>query len=131
MPCFEVKTWIVGLDNDQEIRLATALAQVFSDFLDSIDIAKKSEKTRRRYLNALDGLGGYLVADVFNHDNYEHSIDAFDLLNQTIYPDDGPLIFQDVSWQNEVDVVCRKLYKYLHKKKKFLSTHDLSHLHRH
>ena len=33
MPCFEVKTWIVGLDNDREIRLETALAQVFSDFL--------------------------------------------------------------------------------------------------
>ena len=61
-------------------------------------------------------LGGYLVEQAISGDDPGKTAD--DLLSEHIGPDDGPLIFQDnESWQDEVDMVCRKIYK--HMKKKF------------
>ena len=41
-----------------------------------------------------------------------------ELLEEYIGPDEGPLVHQDdETWQNELDTVCRKIYKYMQKKR--------------
>ena len=43
---------------------------------------------------------------------------AYEMLSEYVGPDDGPLIYHhNEDWQNEVDMVCRKIYKQINKKR--------------
>jgi len=75
---------------------------------------KKSKTTRNRYSNSLHALGGYLVERAISTEDSDKT--ANELLYEYISPDDGPLIYHDnEDWQDELDMVCRKIYKHIKK----------------
>ena len=110
-----INDWIIGENTQREKEISSVLVKCFIEFWEKQSFEIKSKATINRYYNSLHALGGYIV---------EHSIEddclsktAIELLNESIGHDDGPLIYQDnENWQNELDMVCRKLYKYIQKK---------------
>lgn len=108
-----IEDWKIDENTSREVRIAEELLQVFSDFWEAYELDRKSKTTRNRYAAALHSLGGYLTENsVTEKEDLDKS--SADLLAEYVGPEDGPLIFLDhESWQNEIDMVCRKLYKYL------------------
>lgn len=112
-PCPDWKTnWICGIDVKKENELADSFIFVFSRFWLDLKIDNKSKKTQRRYSNALKSLGGYLIKQAVSHD--ELNCPPLNLLMNSLTPFEGPLIyFDNEAWQDEIDLVCRKLYKHI------------------
>ena len=109
-----IKDWECGINHQRETKLAQELIFLFNDFLKSIKIATKSKSTRLRYKNSLHALGGHIIGNSISDNDKEN---ALTLLFKSITPYDGPLIYTDnEKWQKEIDLVCRKLFKYLDQK---------------
>ena len=107
-----INDWHIGVKPSKETAIAADLLDFFLDFWDKMNIDEKSKTTKNRYSSALHALGGYLVEQAISDDDQDKT--AGDLLLEYIGPDDGPLIFHDnESWQNEVDLVCRKICKHM------------------
>ncbi len=65
------------------------------------------------------GIFFLIDASLSENNEPEFSMTAEELLDEYISEDDGPLIFMDnEAWQNEIDTVCRKLYKFLNNAKR-------------
>jgi hypothetical protein len=110
-----INDWYIGVKSSRENAIAADLLNLFMDFWDKLKLDEKSKTTRNRYSASLHALGGYLVEQAISDDDLDKT--AGDLLSEYIGPDVGPLIFQDnESWQDEVDMVCRKIYKHMKKK---------------
>ena len=108
-----IHDWKVGINNEREKAVSQELVTLFAAFLEETGIYQKSKKTQYRYESSLHALGGFLVEKAVWGDEDKTTRE---LLTKYVDPYEGPLIFQDKeSWQEEVDMVCRKLYKYLHK----------------
>lgn len=106
-----IKDWKIGLDRLRENEIAADLVDFFSDFWEKEKLEQKSKTTRTRYSGALHALGGYLVEQAISEDESDKT--AHELLAEYLGPFDGPLIYHDnEDWQDELDMVCRKLYKY-------------------
>lgn len=108
-----IEDWEIGENTSREVRISEELLQVFSNFWEAQKLDQKSKTTRNRYSAALHSLGGYLTEKaVYEKGNLDKS--SADLLAEYVGPQEGPLICVDhESWQNEIDIVCRKLCKYL------------------
>nr|VFJ46487.1 MAG: hypothetical protein BECKFW1821A_GA0114235_101310 [Candidatus Kentron sp. FW]VFJ47981.1 MAG: hypothetical protein BECKFW1821B_GA0114236_100366 [Candidatus Kentron sp. FW] len=109
-----IDDWRIGMKPSTEGELAGDLLKFFTDFWDRQKLDEKSKTTRNRYAGSLHALGGHLVECSIFDDDVDKSL--HDLLFECVGPDGGPLIFpDDESWQNEVDMVCRKIYKHMKK----------------
>lgn len=106
-----IDEWRCGLDPSRENAIALDLLKLFRDFWEQQKLDGKSKTTRNRYAGALHALGGYLVERAVREDGLDKT--AGDLLFEHVTPLEGPLIHYDnEDWQDELDMVCRKLYKY-------------------
>ena len=104
--------WIYGEKPRHEEKTAEELIKIFEDFWDWAKLESKSKTTKQRYSAALHALVGYLVEEAGNGFRANKGIREF--LEEFIDSEGGPLIYHhDELWQNELDAVCRKLYKYL------------------
>jgi hypothetical protein len=107
-----ISDWRYGLKPGQEAKTAEELIGFFQNFWLWANIETKSKSTRQRYSAALHALGGYLVEETGN--GHRGSKTILEFLKDYIDSGEGPLIYQDnEAWQNELDAVCRRLYKYL------------------
>jgi hypothetical protein len=104
--------WSVGVNPTIEKQLSRDLLKIFDEFWENQHLNEKSKTTKNRYSNALHALGGYLIDQAIHSGNMK--LTAHERLFEHIDPDEGPLIYHDnEDWQKEVDMVCRKLYKYI------------------
>ena len=107
-----IKDWRYGVERSQEEKTSEELLRIFEDFWGWANLETKSKSTRKRYSAALHSLGGYLVEEVGK--GHCGSKTTHEFLKGYIDSGDGPLIHYDnEAWQNELDTVCRRLYKYL------------------
>jgi hypothetical protein len=96
----------------REREIGRELVRIFGAFWSSGGVAEKSSTTQRRYSGSLHALGGYLVGKSVDADGFGKT--ARELLDEAIEDQEGPLIYHDhESWQQELDTVCRKLYRSL------------------
>lgn len=110
------KTWIddweIGKQPAREQAVSMELVQCFSEFWDAKGLDDKAKSTKNRYSGALHALGGYLVEEAVEKEGLRMT--TRDLLAEHIDAEGGPLIhLHEQSWQEEIDMVCRKLHKYL------------------
>ena len=110
-----IKDWRIGENPSREDQIAYELLEVFDDFWHFEGLDEKSKTTINRYSGALHSLGGYLIEKaVFDEDGLHKT--TYNLLAEYVGRDDGPLICADhETWQNEIDMVCRKLYRFMKK----------------
>lgn len=109
-----INDWHIGVKSSRENAIAADLLNLFMDFWDKLKIDEKSKTTRNRYSASLHALGGYLVKQAISEDYLDQTAD--DLLSEYVGPEDGPLIFHDnKSLQDELDMVCRRIYKQMKK----------------
>jgi len=107
-----ITDWRNGVKPTQEKKTSEELLLIFQEFWNWASLDKKSKSTKQRYSVALHSLGGYLVEEVGNENRGNKS--THDFLMHYINSGEGPLIHHDnETWQNELDTVCRKLFKYL------------------
>lgn len=106
-----IDDWKVGQEASRENSVATDLVNYFQHFWEMEKLDKKSKSTNNRYSNSLHALGGFLVNQAIFEEDLDKS--AHDLLLKYIGPDEGPLIHDIEDWQDELDMVCRKIYKHL------------------
>ena len=106
-----IEDWRCGINPERETLLSNEFLKVFIDFWLKSDLENKSKSTKNRYSSALHALGGYLVERGVLEEN---KMSAHELLLDNISQDEGPLIYySNEAWQNELDMVSRKLYNYL------------------
>lgn len=109
-----VDDWQIGVKPAREYRISIDLLNVFMDFWDKEELDGKSKRTRNRYSACLHALGGYLVKQGTSEEDLNKT--AHELLSEYVGPDEGPLIYyENEMWQEELDMVCRKIYKHLKK----------------
>ena len=108
-----INDWHTGIESARETAIFAELLNYFMDFWDKMKLDDKSKTTKGRYSSSLHALGGYLVEKATSdEDDLEDTVD--ELLSKSIEPEGGPFIYyDDESWQDEVDMVCRKIYKYM------------------
>ena len=107
-----ITDWRYGVEPSQEEKTSEELLSIFQDFWGWANLEKKSKSTKQRNFAALHALGGYLVEESGN--GHRGSKTILEFLKGYVDHGDGPLIHHDnEAWQNELDTVCRKLYKYL------------------
>ena len=110
------ENWEIGIDIPRESQISRQILDHFVEFWNDEEIEKKSKSTLNRYRAALMSLGGYIVEQSISEEGMEKSVK--ELLLMSIDDEGGPLLFQDEeTWQNELDMVCRKLHKYYARKK--------------
>lgn len=107
-----IEDWQLEEAPSREGQVGHELLTLFLKFWEAEGLDEKSKKTRYRYSSALHALGGYLFEKaVLDDDAMQKTTE--EILDESINPYDGPLISLDnETWQNEIDMVCRKLYKY-------------------
>lgn len=107
-----IEDWQMGVNPSREKQISLELFGVLTDFWKAQGLDEKAKTTKNRYSGALHSIGGYLVEQAISDDGTGKS--AQELLSEHIGPYDGPLICHDnETWQNEIDMVSRKLHKYL------------------
>lgn len=108
--------WEIGIDIPKESEISRQLLDLFIEFWADEGFEEKSKSTMNRYRAALISLGSYIVEQSISEEGVEKT--AKELLLMSIDDEGGPLLFQDEeAWQNELDMVCRKLHKYYAHKK--------------
>lgn len=110
------RTWITAWGSGEaparEREISRELLRIFIAFWEAQGLSQKSKTTKYRYSGALHSLGGYLVEQATGDDGRNKT--AHELLAESVGPDDGPLICHDnETWQREIDMVCRRLHRYL------------------
>jgi hypothetical protein len=101
-----------GLDPNLEKRVSEELVEIFQAFWDWANLDTRSRTTQQTYSGAPHALGGYLVEEVGNGVQFPETTQEF--LRAYIDSGDGPLVHHDnEAWQNDLDRVCRKLYRYI------------------
>ena len=110
-----LKDWEVEIDIPNESEIFQGLVKLFIEFWDDGSIGSKSKTTMHRYGTALHALGGYIVENTISKSTA--GICAKDLVLEHIESEGGPFVYRnDESWQDEFDMVCRKLFKYMQRK---------------
>lgn len=107
-----IEDWRYGMEPKLEQKTAEELIKEFQAFWIWANLESRSKTTKQRYSGALHALGGYLVEETGKGVRSGMGIREF--LEVYIASGDGPLIYHDnEACQDELDTVCRKLYKYL------------------
>jgi len=106
-----IKDWGIGISPARETEISRELLKIFQEFWQWAELDQKSRSTQQRYSAALHALGGWAVEEWVESDE---TIDAHQQLLEATAAGDGPLIYQGrEEWQRELDMACRKLYKFL------------------
>ena len=107
-----IEDWRIGVDPAREREVATELVSLFAEFWNVQTLDDKSKTTRYRYSGGLHALGGYLVEQAISDDGLGMTADQ--LVSEHVGDDGGPLIaHDDEAWQDEIDMVCRKLCRHM------------------
>jgi len=107
--------WEIGIDIPKESDISKQVLDLCVEFWSDAEIEEKPKSTLNRYRADLMSLGSYIVEQPISEDGVRKS--AKELLLMSIDEEGGPLLFQDEeTWQNELDMVCRKLHKYCARK---------------
>ncbi len=108
--------WEIGVDIPKESEISQQVLELFVEFWGDEGIEQKSKSTLNRYRAALISLGCHVVEQSVSEGGIGKT--AKELLLLSIDEQGGPILFLDEeTWQNELDMVCRKLYKYYVRKK--------------
>jgi hypothetical protein len=111
-----INDWHIGENPSKEKEISTELLEIFMDFWANEKLDEKSKTTKNRYGTSLHTIGGHIVEHAIVKDDSDKT--AYELLSDNICDDEGPLIYpENQDWQNEVDMVCRRLYKYMKRKR--------------
>lgn len=95
----------------EDIPLGKRLLSELAPFVTHLAASELSPKTVRRHVDNLWLLGGTIVRDASLHG--ELGLPAAKLLDETLGPYDGPLVFElSESEQSSFDATCRKLYRF-------------------
>ena len=109
--------WEIGIDIPRESEISGQVLELFVEFWSDEGIEEKSKSTLNRYRAALISLGSYVVEQSISEELMGKA--AKELLLMSIDDEGGPFLLQDEeTWQNELDMVCRKLHKYYVRKKR-------------
>ena len=107
-----INDWEIGEMGSRESKISNELINIFIKFWNELNLDDKSKSTQNRYSASLHALGGYLVE--YSIDEECLNMNTTEILNANVGPDEGPLIHHDdEKWQNEIDMVCRQLFKYI------------------
>jgi hypothetical protein len=106
-----ITDWRYGVTPAKEREISSELLRIFQEFWRWAELDQKSKTTKQRYSGALHALGGWVAQKAAEEGA---AIDAHQLLIEATSGGDGPLIYMDrEEWQKEVDMVSRKLSKFL------------------
>ncbi len=110
-----IKSWQVGIRPSEENSLSLSLIDIFEKFWEYHKFSTKSKTTIRRYSNSLHSIGVYIIDQLFNRskDEYDLSKSAKEILLLFIDEDEGPWVYDTEEEQREIDLVSKKLFKYL------------------
>ncbi len=107
--------WRIGLKPNEEKSLSLEIIKIYKEFWKQQSLSSKSKTTRRRYSNGLAAIGSHIIDQLFNMypEKYDQNKSASDVLLDFIDKYEGPLIYETENEQYEIDLVGRKLYKFI------------------
>ena len=107
--------WRIGLKPNEEKLLSLEIIKIYKDFWKQQSLSSKSKTTRRRYSNGLAAIGSHIIDQLFNiyPEEYDQNKSASDVLLDFVDKYEGPLIYETENEQREIDLVNRKLYKFI------------------
>ncbi len=100
----------------EDLWLSEKIIPVFESYLSGLADSGASKSAFNRHKNACRALGGHIIGEVFGYetDTFSEKQTGIEILLHYISESDGPLVYQDnESWQKEIDIMCRKLFKYI------------------
>jgi len=101
----------------EDISYGDELVKIFKPFIDSLKIQKLSPKSINSHIDNLWRLGGHIISQL-NYYDENRQVPPYQMVINCIDTGDGPLIHEFSDYQQErFDATCRKLYKFLLKKK--------------
>ena len=109
------KYWRIGLKPNEEKSLSLEIIKIYKEFWKQQSLSSKSKTTRRRYSNGLAAIGSHIIDQLFNFypEKYDQNKSASDVLLDFVDKYEGPLIYETENEQREIDLVSRKLYKFI------------------
>ena len=109
------KYWRIGLKPNEEKSLSLEIIKIYKKFWKQQSLSSKSKTTRRRYSNGLAAIGSHIIDQLFNiyPEKYDQNKSASDVLLDFVDKYEGPLIYETENEQREIDLVSRKLYKFI------------------
>ena len=107
--------WQIGLKPNEEKSLSLEIIKIYKDFWQQQPLSSKSKTTKRRYSNGLSAIGSHIIDQLFNRypEKYDQKKSAFDVLLDFVDKYEGPLIYETENEQREIDLVSKKLYKFI------------------
>ena len=107
--------WRIGLKPNEEKSLSLEIVKIYKEFWKQQSLSSKSKTTRRRYSNGLAAIGSHIIDQLFNiyPEKYDQNKSASDVLLDFVDKYEGPLIYETENEQREIDLVSRKLYKFI------------------
>jgi len=107
--------WRIGLKPNEEKLLSLEIIKIYKEFWKQQSLSSKSKTTRRRYSNGLAAIGSHIIDQLFNSypEKYDQNKSASDVLLDFVDKYEGPLIYETENEQREIDLVSRKLYKFI------------------
>ena len=107
--------WRIGLKPNEEKSLSLEIIKIYKEFWKQQSLSSKSKTTRRRYSNGLAAIGSHIIDQLFNMypEQYDQNKSASDVLLDFVDKYEGPLIYETENEQREIDLVSRKLYKFI------------------
>lgn len=107
--------WRIGLKPNEEKSLSLEMIKIYKKFWKQQSLSSKSKTTRRRYSNGLTAIGSHIIDQLFNiyPEKYDQNKSASDVLLDFVDKYEGPLIYETENEQREIDLISRKLYKFI------------------
>ena len=107
--------WRIGLKPNEEKSLSLEIIKIYKEFWKQQSLSSKSKTTRRRYSNGLAAIGSHIIDQLFNFypEKYDQNKSASYVLLDFVDKYEGPLIYETENEQREIDLVSRKLYKFI------------------
>ena len=107
--------WRIGLKPNEEKLLSLEIIKIYKEFWKQQALSSKSKTTKRRYYNGLSAIGNHIISQLFNlyPEEYEQNKSASDVLLDFVDKYEGPLIYETENEQREIDLVSKKLYKFI------------------
>ena len=107
--------WLIGLRPNEEKSLSLEIIKIYEGFWKQQSLSSKSKTTKRRYSNGLAAIGSHIIEKLFNRypEEYDKNKSASDVLLDFVDKYEGPLIYETEDEQREIDLVSKKLYKFI------------------
>ncbi len=100
--------------NEEKV-LSLEIIKIYNDFWEDLSLSSKSKTTKIRYANGLSSIGGHIIDRLFNRypEDYDPNKSGFNVLLDFVDEYEGPLIYETENEQREIDLVSKKLYKFI------------------